>query len=143
MTIDWAKMELRDQPSASDIADAVKKVQTDPDAGDHGHIQATMPIYGKALPAIPSGSWAKLAKQKTVKLKKLQATNAQLNRANLIWHLQNPGKSRFRGPLNTHPQILKMMNGKRVVVDGHHRLAAEQLLGLKKDAVWQLDEKDL
>lgn len=143
MTIDWAELELRDQPDAGDIDKAVKKVRNAPDAGDHGHIQATMPIYGKALPAIPAGSWGKLAKQKTVKLGKLQATNAQLGRDNLIWHLQNPGKSRFRGPLNTHPQILKMMNGDRVVVDGHHRLAAEQLLGLKKDAVWQLDEKDL
>lgn len=143
MTINWWILEGRDQPSAHDIAAAVKVAQNAPDAGDHGHIQAVFPIYGKALPAIPAGSWAKLAKQKSVKLSKLQATNAQLSRDNLIWHLQNPGKSRFAGPLNTHPQILKTKGGDKVVVDGHHRLAAESMLGLKRDMCWQLNEADL
>ena len=104
--INWWLLEQRKPPSAKDIKKAAKKAADAPDAGDHGHVQAVLPIYGKGLPAIPQGSWDQ-AKLKTVKFKDLQATNAQLNRKNLIWHIQHPGMSRFQGKYATHPQILR------------------------------------
>lgn len=135
-------LELRSPPTQQDINKAAKKAKGMPDAGDHGHIQAVLPIYGKALPAIPQGSWDQ-AKLQQVKFKKLQATNAQLNRKNLIWHILHPGQSRFAGKYATHPQILKTKSGDRVVVDGHHRIGALSMLGLKKDSMWVLDQKDI
>ena len=80
---------------------------------------------------------------KTTKFKNLYASNEQLQRADLLWHVQNPGKSRFEGKWNSHAQVFQHRNGDRVVVDGNHRLAALKLLGLKKDKVWLLREKDL
>ena len=88
-----------------------------------------------------ASDWSQ-AKAKTVKFKKLQAHNGELDRANLIWHLQNPGKSRMQSPHNTHPQVIKTVDGDYVVADGDHRIAALALLGLKKDTVWLLDAKD-
>ena len=142
MTINWWWLDQRKPPSPQDIKKAVRVAENLPDAGDHGHVQQVFPVYGKGLPEIPQGSWD-LAKQKSVKFKELQATNAQLKRDDLIWHIKNPGKSRFAGRYNTHPQVLKTEKGDLVIVDGHHRLAAEQMLGLKKDMAWLLDEQDL
>jgi len=143
MPVNWWLIEHRNPPTSADIAKQVKKAKNLPDAGDHGHVVAQFPIENEALPAVPQGAW-KSAKQKTVKLKKLYATNQQLDRKNLIWHLQNPGMSRFRGPFNTHIQVVKLAkNGDLAIADGHHRASALKMLGVKKDVVWLLDEKDL
>lgn len=130
------------QPSESDINVAIEVAKNLPDAGDHGHVQAMFPIENKALPAVPKGSWD-LAKQKTVKLRKLKATNQQLGRDSLIWHLKNPGKSQFKGKFNTHIQVLKMNNGDLAIVDGHHRASALKMFGVKKELVWLLKEADI
>lgn len=136
--IDWERIE-RGMPTPADIKDATKSAKDLPSAGDKEHVQAMFKIYGKPLPAISDGDWGK-ASQKVVKFKKLQATNAQLNRQNLIWHLQNPGKARMQKPHNTMPQVIKTNGGDLVIVDGHHRLSALRMLGLKKSPVWLLKE---
>jgi hypothetical protein len=139
--IDWDRI-YRGQPTTADIKKAIKKAKNLPDAGDHGHVQAMFPIYNKLLPPIPQGSWDD-AKLKTVKFSKLQATNQQLDRQNLQWHLAHPGQSRFRGPRNTHPQLLKTKSGTYAIVDGHHRLSALQMLGIDREQCWVLKEDDL
>lgn len=140
MSIDWDRI-YRGNPTAADIKTAVKKAQNLPDAGDHGHVETPFPIYNKQLPAIPQGSWDN-ASLKMVKLKKLKATNQQLNRTNLLWHLANPGKSKFRGKFNSHIQVIQTKNG-YAIVDGHHRAAALRMLGVKKDAMWVIRKADL
>lgn len=143
MTIDWWAVELRvSPPTSDDIAKAAKKVQDMPDSGDHGHVPAVFPMDPQQLPPIPEGSWDR-AKLKTTKFKNLYASNEQLQRADLLWHVKNPGKSRFEGQYNTHAQVFQHKNGDRVAVDGNHRLAALKLLGIKKDKVFLLKEKDL
>lgn len=139
--IDWEWIE-RGQPTTADIAKAVKGVQKMPGAGDQQHVSAQFPVYGKQIPATPDGAWDN-AKLKTIKLKKLRATNAQLDRANLVWHLQNPGKSKMRSPRNTHPQVIKTNDGDLIIADGHHRLSALRLLGLKRETCWVLNQKDM
>ena len=139
--IDWERIE-RGMPTSSDIKAALQKAKNLPPAGDKEHVQQMFPIYGKALPVVSDGDWAQ-AKQQVVKFKKLQATNAQLNRQNLIWHLQNPGKARMQKPHNTQPQVIKTNDGDLIIVDGHHRLAALKMLGLKKAPVWLLKQSDL
>ena len=135
-------MILRGIVTAANIAAAIAKVKKMPGAGDQQHVQPVFPVYGKPLPATPDGAWDN-AKLKAVKFKKLQATNAQLSRPNLIWHLQNPGKSKMQSPRNTHPQVIKTNGGSYIVADGHHRLSALKLLGLKSENCWLLKEKDM
>lgn len=134
--------EVRGQPTAADIKVAVEFVKKLPDAGDHGHVQAVFPIEDKALPAVPANAWDD-AKTKTVKFARLFATNQQLDRVNLIWHLQHPGQGRYQGARNTHPQVLKMTSGDRAIVDGHHRLSALKILGLAREQCWVLNAKKI
>ena len=140
--IDWDAIEERKQPSPSDIKSVIKQVQQMPGAGDQQHVSAVFPIYGDTLPNTPKGAWDN-AKIKMVKFKKLKATNAQRDRKNLIWHLQNPGKSKMKSAHNTHPQIILTSKGDYIVSDGHHRLSALKLLGLKKELCWLLKEQDM
>jgi len=140
--IDWDEIEERAQPSAQDISDCVKKINKMPGAGDQQHVSAIFNIYGDTIPATPKGAWDN-AKTKAIKFKKLQATNAQLDRQNLIWHVQNPGKSKMKSPRNTHPQVIKTSKGDYIIADGHHRLSALKLLGLKKEMCWLLKEQDM
>ncbi len=58
----------------------------------------------------------------------LYACTADLSREKLIWHVQNPGKSKKPGPFTEHPIVLQSKK-KQTIVDGEHRLAALLLLG--------------
>jgi hypothetical protein len=139
MAIDWARIERR-QPTAADIAKAVKKAKKLPDAGDGGHVMAPWPKADE-VPETTKEDWAD-SKLKRVKIAKLKATTMRLDRVNLIWHLERPGQSKYRGQWNTHPQVVDTDEG-RVIVDGHHRLAALMMLGINKDSVWLLKHKDI
>ena len=135
-TIDWpASLELRRPPDAAAIKKAVKAAQQLPSAGDPGHVAAPWKVSGD-IPVIKDGAW-KQATQDTVKLKKLTATTVRLKRDDLIWHIQNPGKSRFRGTYNTHIQVADTGDD-QLIIDGHHRAAALLMLGVKKDMAWLL-----
>lgn len=136
------RVEHRDPPTAQDITKAIKKAKKLPDDGDADHILPPFDFYEKPLPVISGSDWAK-ARQKQVKIGKLQASTARIVRSNLVWHLQNPGKSRFQGQFNTHLQVLKTKNDDLVIIDGHHRASALKMLGVKKETTWCLDEKDL
>ena len=140
--IDFIALEQRKPPTAKDIIKAVKKAGKIPDSGDVGKIVCPFPFYQKALPVLSNKDWAK-SKQKMVKFKKLQGSTARIDRANLIWHLKNPGQSKFAGKWTTHLQVLKTNGGDLVIIDGHHRASALQMLGIKKDSVWLLRESDL
>jgi hypothetical protein len=135
----WSGLDVRVLVSAKDIAAVVAKIKKMPAAGDKQHVPAVFPVYAKPMPSV--ANWSQ-AKQKVVKFKKLQAHNGELDRDNLIWHVQNPGKSKMQSPHNTHPQVIKTVQGDYVIADGDHRLAALRLLGVKKDMVWLLDAKD-
>ena len=140
--IDWDAVEYRAQPNATDIAKAVKQVQKMPGAGDQQHVAAVFKIAGVPIPSTPDGAWDN-ATLKAIKLKKLRATNAQLDRQNLVWHLKHPGQSKMRSPHNTHPQVIKTRDGDYLIADGHHRLSALRLLGIKREQVWLLRERDM
>jgi len=134
-------LELRGQPDADLIKKTVQKVQDMPGAGDQSHVAAVFKLSSTPIPDTPEGVWDK-AKTKTMNFDDLRATNAQLDRANLIWHVKHPGQSKMKAPHNTHPQIIKT-NGDFLIVDGHHRLSALLLLGLTSEQCWVLKEKDM
>lgn len=131
----------RGAPTPADIKAAVKAVKAMPPAGDDDHVATPFPVYGKQLPAISTDAW-KSAKLKTVKLSKLQASNAQVGRDDLIWHVQNPFKAQDPS-MDPHPQVVKTKGGDKVIVGGHHRLGALAILKQQKDTAWVLDESDL
>jgi hypothetical protein len=136
MSINWWLLE-RGAPTPKDITKAVKQANKLPDAGDGGHVMAPW-AKADAVPDTTKADWAD-AKAKQVKIKGLLATTMRLDRKNLIWHIEHPGQAKFQGTYNTHPQIVKTDEG-RVIVDGHHRLAALMMLGVKKEQVWQLSQ---
>ena len=140
--IDFWALEQRKPPDAQSIAKAVKKVAKIPDDGDAGKVLCPFPFYPQSLPVISGKDWTK-SKLKQIKLKKLQGSTARVSRSNLVWHVQNPGKSKFQGQWNTHIQVLQTKGGDKVIIDGHHRASALKLLKVKKDSVWLLKESDL
>ena len=140
--IDFWALEQRRPPTPQDIKKAVKKVGKLPDDGDAGKVLCPFPFYPQALPVISGKDWSK-SKLKQVKLKNLQGSTARVSRSNLVWHVLNPGKSKFQGQWNTHVQVLKTKGGDLVIIDGHHRATALKMLKVKKDSVWLLKESDL
>ena len=140
--IDYWEIEQRRPPTAKDVAKAAKQVAKIPDDGDAGKVHCPFDLYPKALPVISGKDWSK-SKLVQVKIKKLQGSTARVSRANLLWHVKNPGKSKFRGVWNTHIQVLQTNGGDKVIIDGHHRATALLMLGVKRDSVWLLRESDL
>ena len=140
--IDYWEIEQRRPPTAKDVAKAAKQVAKIPDDGDAGKVHCPFDLYPKALPVISGKDWSK-SKLVQVKIKKLQGSTARVSRANLLWHVRNPGKSKFRGVWNTHLQVLQTNGGDKVIIDGHHRATALLMLGVKRDSVWLLKEGDL
>ena len=140
--IDYWEIEQRRPPTAKDVTKAAKQVAKIPDDGDAGKVHCPFDLYPKALPVISGKDWSK-SKLVQVKIKKLQGSTARVSRANLLWHVRNPGKSKFRGVWNTHLQVLQTNGGDKVIIDGHHRATALLMLGVKRDSVWLLKEGDL
>jgi hypothetical protein len=136
--INWWLLEQRDPPTPDDIDAAVAFVKQMPPAGDDDTVSAVLPVYAKPLPAVADSDWDQ-AQLKNVKLKKLSGHNAQLDRDNLIWHVQNPGQSKDGAG---YPRVLKTDDGK-VIMDGDHRVSALSILGVKKELCWVLDQDDL
>ena len=140
--IDYWEIEQRKPPTAQDVTKAIKQVKKLPDDGDAGKVLCPFDFYPQALPVISGKDWSK-SKLVQVKIKKLQGSTARVSRSNLLWHVQNPGKSKFRGVWNTHIQVLQTKRGNKVIIDGHHRATALKMLGVKRDSVWLLRESDL
>ena len=140
--INFWSLEQRKPPDAQTVAKAARKVAKIPDDGDAGKVLCPFPFYASPLPVISGSDWTK-STLKQVKIKSLKGSTARVSRANLLWHVKNPGKSKFQGQWNSHMQVLKTKGGDKVIIDGHHRASALKLLKIKKDTVWMLKEGDL
>lgn len=64
----------------------------------------------------------------SVKIADLLASDKKIKRDKLLWHVQNPGKRRNPLPLMANPMVASTDEG-NVIVDGHHFLFAQRLLG--------------
>lgn len=122
--------------SPARIARTVARVQRIP-ADEYGTIPTPLPYSARRRPNQPSEQAWDNAKVKKVRLSKMVDTHARMTKRNLIWHVQHPGVSRYG---QDHPRVMKRPDGSRVVMDGHHRLAALLLLGVKKHKVRQLKD---
>jgi hypothetical protein len=116
----------------AEIQEAESKIKSMPSVdGEKNQVPVLWPRV--EAPEIKDSEWSK-AKLKRVKIKKLFATDNTLKRDDLSWHAANPGESKAG---ISHPRVV-VQDGKKIIVNGHHRLAALMLLGQKKDLVWQL-----
>lgn len=77
-------------------------------------------------------------KPANVKIGDLLASDKNVKRDKVIWHIQNPGQR--RNPLLSKPFVASTHEGD-VIVDGHHFLFAQQLLGQKNADVFRIPTK--
>jgi len=71
----------------------------------------------------------------------LLASTRSLDRARLDWHVQHPGQPRNPSVFTTQPLVLNDPDQGQIIIDGHHRLAALSILGVKKTPVFLLPVK--
>jgi hypothetical protein len=134
-------------PTTADQGRAIAAVDAMPGDGDPDKIIPPWPIAGDVDRESyrDPGLWQD-AKLKKVTITSLFASTKHLDRANLLWHLTHPGESdedpddQGDALPGMGAQVVKSQ-GRRVIVGGHHRLAALWLLGVDKALVWQIKEQ--
>ena len=125
-TIDWRLLEGRGF-SKADIAKAVAYVNNMPDNGKDPNKIPTIWPRPDAMPTIANVDFGSVTQPK-VTIANLMASNKNLKRDRLLWHVQNPGKRVHNNDFTQLPLTLTFKEG-TVIVDGHHFLAALQILG--------------
>lgn len=122
--------------TADQIAAVVKAVKAMPAAKKDPNKVATLWPQPKVMPTISDVDFGNVEFAQP-SLKSLMASNKYLKRDRLIWHVQNPGKALHNNPFTAAPLVCTVQEG-AVIIDGHHRLAALQLLGATKTQVYNL-----
>ena len=74
----------------------------------------------------------------TIKLEDLFATDPFLSRKKVRKHIENMGQALTP---NRHYALIAMRDEQAIIVDGHHRLMAQWLLGQDKAAAWVITLK--
>jgi hypothetical protein len=131
-------IELAVQPNLvkvrrNEIDKALKDLADIPDAKP-GYIAVPWEI--ETRPKMDKTRWAD-SELKLVKIEKLYASQKYLKRVNVEWHLNHPGET-HEGQ-NAYPNVLQVEDD-YLLYDGHHRLAALWLMGVRKTNVWFLEE---
>ena len=96
----------------------------------------TPPVPAPSPPSCPQVDFGDVVTG-TATLKTLMSSDTWLKRDRLVWHVQNPGKALHNNPFTTMPLCCTTDEG-MTIIDGHHRLAALQLLGATKTQVYNL-----
>ena len=115
------------------IDEALKKLEKFPDAKE-GHLDVPWAIVDR--PKLDNNLWAD-SEVEALEIEKLYASQKYLNRETLIWHLNHLGRS--RDGQNAYPNVVKA-DGKNIIYDGHHRLAAMWLLNAVVANCWKLEK---
>ena len=124
--IDW-RAALVKTFSKDDIAKAVAAVNAMPDNGSDPNKIPTICQRPDAMPTISNVDFGSITQPK-VTISTLLASNKNLKRDRLLWHVQHPGKRVHNNDFTKLPLTLTFKEG-TVIVDGHHFLAALQILG--------------
>lgn len=144
MSIDWSAIERRvgKKPTytKAQIAAAVTAIGALEADGDDPNKVAVLWKRSKKLPDISQIDFGD-AVQADCNLSTVLASTKRLNRTKLVWHVKHPGQAMRANPFTTEPMTCLMPNGDVIVVDGHHRLAAQKLLGATSYPVWQVPIK--
>lgn len=126
LPIDWRRVTHRGF-TKDDIAKAVAAVNAMPDNGKDPNKIPTIWDRPDAMPTVANVDFGSITQPK-VAIKSLLASNKNLKRDRLLWHVQNPGKRVHNNDFTQLPLTLTFKEG-TVIVDGHHFLAALMILG--------------
>jgi hypothetical protein len=135
--IDWDAIEHRDVPNPSKFTAAQKaKATAAANALPETKPGKVDPLWQKAknLPDISQLDFGD-AQLQNVALKSLLASTNKMNRQKLLDHIAAGGKPTRQNPFTTEPLLTKTDEG-LAIVDGHHRLGAFMLLGVKTLKAW-------
>lgn len=124
--IDWDRITRASTDAAVKAAQALPEVKP-------GKVAAPWPM-AKKLPDISQLDFGD-AVQQTVSIKTLLASTKRLNKAKLVAHIKSGAQPIRKNPFTTEPLLTKTSEG-LTIVDGHHRLAAMQLLGKDSVKLW-------
>lgn len=136
MSIDWYQIRAQDF-SDDDIAAGLAKVAAL--APGKKQIPTLWPV-ADPMPDLSQLDFKNVAKTK-LPIAGLQASNGNLRRDNLIWHVNNPNTAKNPSPFTKRPLVMAMPDGSQVIIDGQHRLGALSLLGASKASVYLIPSK--
>lgn len=142
MGIDWQKLAAAPITfTDQQIADAVKVVKALPAVNpDKDPDQLAVPWKMRDdMPTITDLDFRDVTIA-PMAIAPLQASNENIGRQNLIWHVQHPDTAKNPSPLTLHAIIGTSKDGD-VIIDGHHRLAALMYLGATKATVFKVPLK--
>ena len=125
--IDWPRIERASTDVAAKAAQALPEVKP-------GKVAAPWPM-AKKLPDISQLDFGD-AIQQTVSIKSLLASTKRLNKAKLVAHIKSGAAPVRTNPFTTPGPLLTKTSEGLTIVDGHHRLAAMQLLGKDSVKLW-------
>ena len=141
MTIDWNRIEGRAPApkkfTPAQIKAAVAAVNALPADGDDPNKVAAFWDCADDLPDISQIDFGD-ATRAQANLATILASTKRLNRTKLLWHVKHPGQAMRKNPFTTEPMVCTTDDGTVIIVDGHHRLGAQLMLGAKSFPVWNV-----
>lgn len=122
------------QPDADAVSVAMEKLAALPDAGGKkGYVAVPFPVTPEPPFALREADWHG-SKHTTVDIADLNALEPLVKRAKVARMIQEAGD------YSKIPRVCRN-GGEDYIVNGHHRLTADYLLGMTKAAVNLLDRK--
>jgi hypothetical protein len=125
--IDWARIERGKNDAVAKAAQSLPEVKP-------GKVAPPWPT-AKKFPDISQLDFGDATLQ-TVSIKTLLASTKTLNKAKLVAHIQSGAAPIRTNPFTTPGPLLTKTKQGLVIVDGHHRLAAMQMLGTDSVKLW-------
>jgi len=137
MGIDWAALTRRAAGfSDADVKAAIAKAKALKGKGSDPNKIPTFWDQPKQMPTIADVDFGTVTIQ-TADIPNLLASNKWLKRDRLIWHIKNAPKAMNPSVFTEHPLVMETEDG-NVIIDGHHRLAAQTLLGADQFPIFNL-----
>lgn len=127
-------------PDSLDVERALARLAILPNAADHAlkdpskFVQSAWTI--EPVPAIDPNVWDR-AILETVEIAELFSTDQYLKRKNVAKHIKIMGQA--KAAFRSYAMVCEI-DGKALIIDGHHRLMSLWLLGLDKAPVWLVKE---
>lgn len=123
LDVEYAKARLAVLPNANNpaIEDPEKYVES--------------PWRTVPAPTVDPNIWGK-AVLEIVELKTLVGTDPYLSRKNVKDHIKNMGQATTP---NRNYALVAVVDGSNIIIDGHHRLLAQWLLGQDTAPVWKVE----
>lgn len=126
-------------PSITEVEQAKSKLEILPNPNhpdvDNPDKYVESPWQIVPVPTVDPNVWDN-AQIELVKFDELYATDPFLKRKNVLKHIDNMGQA--VQPYRSYALVV-VKGGRKIIIDGHHRLMAQWLLGQDTAPVWKVD----